>query len=84
MTLSQEATEKIPAHRRKLFPKEADGRLQLPLRIGGSVTSPKISLDSSAMNQEAKEELKKEVEEKKEEIRDKLKKDLGKELKKLF
>jgi uncharacterized protein involved in outer membrane biogenesis len=80
MTLSKEASEKIPAKRRKLFPKEADGRTQLPLKIGGSVTSPKVTLDSSAMNQEAKEELKQEVEEKKEELI----KDLGKKLKKLF
>jgi uncharacterized protein involved in outer membrane biogenesis len=84
MTLSKKASDKIPAKRRKLFPKEADGRVQLPLKIGGSVTSPKVSLDSSAMNQAAKEELKQEVEEKREEIRDKLKKDLGDKLKKLF
>jgi hypothetical protein len=80
MTLSKEASEKIPAKRRKLFPKEADGRTQLPLKIGGSVTSPKVTLDSSAMNQEAKEELKRDVKDKTEE----LKKDIGKKLKKLF
>jgi AsmA protein len=80
MTLSTEASDKIPAKRRKLFPKEADGRVQLPLKIGGSVTSPKVTLDSSAMNEEAKEEIKRDVEEKTEE----LKKDLGKKLKKLF
>ncbi len=80
MTLSTEASDKIPAKRRKLFPKEADGRVQLPLKIGGSVTSPKVTLDSSAMNQEAKEEIKRDVKEKTEE----LKKDLGKKLKNLF
>ncbi|MDT8396251.1 MAG: AsmA family protein [bacterium] len=80
MTLSQESTAKVPADRRKLFPKETDGRLQIPLKIGGTVTSPKVGLDSSAMNQAAKEEMKQEVEEKKEE----LKKDLGKKLRKLF
>lgn len=77
MTLSQEATARIPENRRALFPKEADGRLQIPLKIGGTVTSPKIGLDSSAMKEAAKEEVKKEVEKK-------LQKSLGDKLKKLF
>jgi hypothetical protein len=84
MTLSKDATAKIPKKRRALFPKESDGRLQVPLKIRGTVTSPKIGLDSSAMNQAAKEEVKREVEEKKEELEEKLKKSLGDKLKKLF
>ena len=80
MTLSQEKSNEIPAKRRKLFPREPDGRVQIPLKIGGSITSPRIGLDSSAMNQAAKEEVKKEVEEKTE----KLKKKLGDELKNMF
>jgi uncharacterized protein involved in outer membrane biogenesis len=84
MTLSHEKSNQIPAKRRRLFPKEKDGRVQIPLKIGGSVTSPKIRLDSSAMNQAAKEEVKKEVEVKTEELKKKIEKDLGEKLKKLF
>ncbi len=84
MTLSHEKSDQIPAKRRRLFPKEKDGRVQIPLKIGGSVTSPKIRLDSSAMNQAAKEEVKKEIEVKTEELKKKIQKDLGKRLKKLF
>jgi AsmA protein len=84
MTLSHEKSNQIPAKRRKLFPKEPDGRVQIPLKIGGSVTKPSIRLDSSAMNQAAKEEVKKEVEEKTEELKKKIQKDLGEKLKKLF
>jgi AsmA protein len=84
MTLSHEKSDQIPANRRKLFPKEKDGRVQIPLKIGGSVTSPKVGLDSSAMNEAAKEEVEKEVEVKKEELKKKIEKDLGERLKKLF
>lgn len=84
MTLSKARSDEIPANRRKLFPKEPDGRVQIPLKIGGSVTSPKIGLDSAAMNEAAKEEVKKEVEQKKEEFKEKIQKDLGERLKKLF
>ena len=84
MTLSHEKSDQIPAKRRRLFPKEKDGRVQIPLKISGSVTSPKIRLDSSAMNEAAKEEVKKEIEVKKEEFRKKIEKDLGEQLKKLF
>jgi len=84
MTLSREKSDQIPANRRKLFPKEKDGRVQIPLKIGGSVTSPRINLDSSAMNEAAQEEVKKEVEVKKEELKKKIEKDLGDKLKKLF
>lgn len=84
MTLSKEATGKIPEERRGLFPKEPDGRVQIPLKIRGTVTSPKIGLDTTAMSQAAKEEIKQEVQEKKEEIKEKLQKDLGNKLKKLF
>jgi len=84
MTLSREKTNEIPAKRRRLFPREPDGRVQIPLKIGGSITSPSIGLDSSAMNQAAKEEVKKEIEVKKEELIEKIQKDLGERLKKLF
>ena len=84
MTLSQEATARIPEERRRLFPREKDGRVQLPLKIGGKVTSPKIGLDSSAMNEAAKEEVKKEVQQKKEDLKEKIQKGLGDKLKKLF
>jgi len=84
MTLSHEKSNQIPAKRRRLFPKEKDGRVQIPLKIRGSVTSPKIRLDSSAMNQAAKEEVKKEIGEKTEELKKKIEKDLGEKLKKLF
>ena len=84
MTLSQEKSNQIPAKRRRLFPKEKDGRVQIPLKIGGNVTSPKIRLDSSAMDQAAKEEVKKEVQEKTEELKKKIGKDLEEKLKKLF
>jgi hypothetical protein len=84
MTLSHEKSDQIPANRRKLFPKEKDGRVQIPLKRGGSVTSPRIRLDSSAMNEAAKEEVKKEIEVKKEELKKKIEKDLGEKLKKLF
>ena len=84
MTLSKERSDAIPAKRRKFFPKEPDGRVQIPLKIGGSVTSPRVALDASAMDEAAKEEVKKEVEEKKEEFKEKLQKDLGDKLKKLF
>jgi uncharacterized protein involved in outer membrane biogenesis len=84
MTLSHEKSDQIPANRRKLFPKEKDGRVQIPLKIGGSVTSPRVGLDSSAMNEAVKEELKKEVDVKKEELKKKIEKDLGNKLKKLF
>jgi len=84
MTLSHEKSDQIPAKRRRLFPKEKDGRVQIPLKIGGSVTSPKIRLDSSAMNQAAKEEVQKEVEVKKEELIKKIQKDLREKLKKSF
>jgi len=84
MTLSHEKSDQIPAKRRRLFPKEKDGRVQIPLKIRGSVTSPKIRLDSSAMNQAAKEEVKKEIGEKTEKLKKKIQKDLGERLKKLF
>ncbi|UCF89356.1 MAG: AsmA family protein [bacterium] len=84
MTLSKARSDEIPENRRRLFPKEPDGRVQVPLKISGSVTSPKIGLDSSAMNEAAKEEVKKEVEEKKEELKERIQKDLGDRLKKLF
>jgi len=84
MTLSQKNSDQIPAQRRRLFPREPDGRVQIPLKISGSVTSPKVGLDSSAMKQAAKEEIKKEVEVKKDELKEKLQKDLGEKLKKLF
>jgi uncharacterized protein involved in outer membrane biogenesis len=84
MTLSRQATARIPEKRRKLFPAEPDGRVQIPLKIGGTISSPSVGLDSAAMNQAAKEEIKKEVEEKTEELKEKLQKDLGEKLKKLF
>ena len=84
MTLSKEKSEQIPANQRKLFPKEPDGRVQIPLEIGGSVNSPRIRLDSSVMEQAVKEEVKKEVEQKKEEVKKKIQKDLGDKLKNLF
>ncbi len=84
MTLSREKSDQIPANRRRLFPKESDGRVQIPLKIGGNVTSPSIGLDSSAMNQAAKEEVKKEVKKKTEELKKKIGKDLGERLKNLF
>lgn len=84
MTLSKEKSEQIRANQRKLFPREPDGRVQIPLKIGGSVNSPRIRLDSSAMEEAAKEEVKKEVEEKTEKLKEKLQKDLGEKLKKLF
>lgn len=84
MTLSHEKSDQIPAKHRRLFPKERDGRVQIPLKIRGSVTSPNIRLDSSAMNEVAKEEVKKEIEVKTEELKKKIEKDLGERLKKLF
>jgi AsmA protein len=84
MTLSQEATARIPEKRRRFFPKEPDGRVQIPLKIGGKVTSPKIGLDSTAMSEAAKEEVKQKVEERGEELKKKIQKDLGEKLKKLF
>jgi hypothetical protein len=84
MTLSHNKSDQIAAKHRKLFPKERDGRVQIPLKIGGSVTSPKIRLDSSAMNEAAKEEVKKEIEVKTEELKKKIGKDLEERLKKLF
>ena len=84
MTLSKKATEKIPEKRRKLFPAEPDGRVQIPLRIRGTVTSPSVGLDSSAMNQAAKEEIRREIGEKTQELKEKFQKDLGEKLKKLF
>lgn len=84
MTLSEQATGKIPADRRKLLPKAPDGRAQLPLKIGGDVTAPRITLDSSAMNAEARREVKQKVEKKKQELKEKLGEDLQKQLKGLF
>jgi AsmA protein len=84
MTLSKKKSEQIPANRRRLFPKETDGRVQIPLEIGGSVNSPRIGLDSSVMEQAAKEEVKKTVQEKGDKIKEKLEKDLGDKIKNLF
>jgi AsmA protein len=84
MTLSQEATARIPEKRRKLFPAAPDGRVQIPLRIRGTVLSPSVRLDSAAMNQAAREEVKQEIEEKTQDLKEKLQKDLGEKLKKLF
>lgn len=79
---------KIPADRRDLLPRDDKGRLQIPLRVKGTLTSPKFSLDSDAMEEAAKQRVKRKVEEKKEEVRkdlgEKLEKDLGDALKKLF
>jgi len=84
MTLSKEATFKIPEKQRQLFPKESDGRVQIPLKIKGTVTSPSVGLDTAAMNQAAREEVQKKVEEKTEDLKQKLQKDLEKGLKNLF
>jgi len=84
LTLSRDKSDQIPANRRRLFPSEPDGRVQIPLRIKGSVTKPSIGLDSSAMNQAAKEEVKKEVKEKTEKIKEKIEEKLGDQLKNLF
>ncbi|MDF1525960.1 MAG: AsmA family protein [bacterium] len=84
MTLSREKSDQIPANRRRLFPREPDGRVQIPLKIGGTVTSPRIGLDSSAMDEAAKTEVKKEIKEKTEDLKKKIGTDLGEKLKKLF
>lgn len=84
MTLSKEKSDQIPEKRRRLFPREPDGRVQIPLKIGGSVTKPRIGLDTSAMDAAVKEEVKQEVEEKTEKIKKKLEKDLGDKLRKMF
>ena len=84
MTLSEAATAKIPEERRRLFPKESDGRVQVPLKIGGTVTSPSFALDTSAMGEAAREEVKEKIEEKKDDLKEKLQEDLGEKLKKFF
>ena len=80
--------EKIPSNRRDLFPKDEKGRLQIPLRIRGKLTSPKYSLDTDAMKKAVKERVKRKVEEERKKLEkdlgEKLKKDLGDALKKLF
>jgi|GEM_PF-5814567 len=84
MTLSEAATARIPEERRRLFPRESDGRVQVPLKIGGTVTSPSFALDTSAMGEAAREEVKEKIEEKKDDLKEKLKEDLGEKLKKFF
>jgi hypothetical protein len=84
MTLSSKRSNEIPENRRRLFPKEPDGRVQIPLKIGGKVTSPKFTLDTSAMKEAVKDEVKREVEVKKEKLEEKIQKDLQDKLKKLF
>ena len=88
MALSDALARNIPRDAKQLFPKDNQGRLQIPLKISGTVTSPKFDLDSKVMGKVAEERVKKEVKEKQEELEDKFQekidKELGDVLKKLF
>jgi len=84
MTLSKVVTSKISEKSRRFFPKAADGRLQIPLKITGSVTSPKYGLDSNAMSKAVKKEVEKKVEKKTDELKKKLGEDIQNKLKGLF
>ncbi len=88
MTLTDAMTARIPENRRALFPKDSSGRLQIPLKISGTVTSPKFGLDSDLMKAAAKQQLEQKVlgdkEKTKEDLEEKLEKSLGDRLKKLF
>jgi len=88
MALSDALARNIPRDAQQLFPKDKQGRLQIPLKISGTLTSPKFDLDSKVMGKVAEERVKKEVKEKQEELEDKFQekidKELGDVLKKLF
>jgi AsmA protein len=88
MALSDALARNIPRDAQKLFPRDGQGRLQIPLKISGTVTSPKFDLDSRVMGKVAEERVKKEVKKKQEELEDKfqekIEKELGDILKKLF
>ncbi len=88
MALSNKLASVIPQNRRDLFPVDNLGRLQIPMKIGGTVTSPRFALDTAVMAEAAVEAAKKKVEKKiqkkQDALRMKLEKDIGDSLKKLF
>lgn len=88
MALSGALAKNIPRDAQQLFPKDSQGRLQIPLKVSGTVTSPKFDLDSKVMGKVAEERVKKEVKKQQEELEDKAKerieKGIGDALKKLF
>jgi len=88
MALSGKLASVIPQNKRDLFPIDNLGRLQIPMKIGGTVTSPRFALDTAVMAEAAGEAAKKRVEKKiqkrQDELKKKLEKDIGDSLKKLF
>ncbi len=88
MALSDRLASIIPANKRDLFPRDASGRLQIPMKVRGTVTSPRFTLDTAVMGKAAveaeKKKLEKVIEKKQDEFRKKLEKDIGDSLKKLF
>jgi hypothetical protein len=88
MALSDRLASVIPQNRRDLFPVDNLGRLQIPMKIGGTVTSPRFALDTAVMAEAAveaeKKKLEKVIEKKQDELKKKLEKSIGDSLKKLF
>ena len=88
MALSDRLASVIPQNRRNLFPVDNLGRLQIPMKIGGTVTSPRFALDTAVMAEAAveaeKKKLEKVLEKKQDELKKKLAKSIGDSLKKLF
>ncbi len=88
MALSDRLASIIPANRRDLFPRDASGRLQIPMKIRGTVTSPRFTLDTAVMGkaagEAARKKLEKKVESRQEELKRKIEKDIGDSLKNLF
>jgi len=88
MALGDALARNVPRDAQQFFPKDNQGRIQIPLKISGTVTSPKFDLDSKVMGKVAEERVKKEVKKQQEELEDKAKeridKGIGDALKKLF
>ena len=92
MALADSLASRIPRKRQELFPRDSTGRLQIPLKIGGTVTSPRFTLDTAVMARAAGKAARKRVEKKVEqkvqqrqdELKRKIEKDIGDSLKNLF
>ncbi len=92
MALADSLSVRIPTKRQDLFPRDSTGRLQIPLKIGGTVNFPKFTLDTAVMakaagaaaRKKAEKKVQQKVQKKQDEIRQKLEKDINESLKNLF
>ncbi|HDL52798.1 MAG TPA: AsmA family protein, partial [Proteobacteria bacterium] len=84
ITLSEPTASKIPENSPRLFPRNSRGLTIIPLKVSGTVTSPRFALDTGTMKAAAREQAKQKVQKKVEGRKEELKEKLREKLKNLF